>query len=283
MKDIYFHNKELLDQKIKDIKSQGLDKLHVVSDFDRTLTKCFLDDKIIPSTIALIREGGYLTEDYPEKAFALFDKYHPIEMDESLDKDYKAKMMQEWWSTHEKLLIESGMNESIINDIITKYPKIFRKGTFEFLEYLDKHNIPLLIFSSGVGNLIEKYLKKDNKLTPNISIISNIFNFNKDGFATGYKNKIIHIFNKSETKIEDKKYRELINKRNNVILLGDSLSDLGMVNDLDVHTIIKIGFLNQYNEKNLEEYKNNFDVVITKDGSMDYVNRLLNELNSSDK
>lgn len=283
MEQVYFHNKELLQQKIKEIKSQGLDKLHVVSDFDRTLTKCFYDGKKIPSTIALIREGGYLTEDYPKKAFALFDKYHPIETDESLDYDFRFNKMREWWETHEKLLIQSKMHERVIDDILKRYPKMFREGTTPFLDYLNKHKIPLLIFSSGVGNLIEGYLKKEGRLTPNIHILSNTFNFDSKGYATGYKNEIIHIMNKSETKIKDKKYRDLISKRNNVILLGDSLEDIGMVNDLDTNIIIKIGFLNEDIENKLELYKSKFDVIIANDGSMNYVNKLLNELNGAEK
>jgi len=283
MEQVYFHDKELLQQKIKEIKSQGLNKLHVVSDFDRTLTKSFYNGKRLPSAISLIREGGYLTEDYPKKAFALFDKYHPIEIDDSLDYDFRFNKMQEWWETHEKLLIKSGMHRKVIDDVLQRYPKIFREGTIPFLNYLDSHKIPLLIFSSGIGNLIEGYLKKENKLTSNIHILSNTFNFNSEGYATGYKNGIIHVFNKSETKIEDKKYRDLISQRNNVILLGDSLGDLGMVNDLDTNLIIRIGFLNEDIEKKLETYKNKFDVVIAGDGSMNYINKLLNELNGDGK
>jgi len=278
MEQIHYHNKELLNQKIADIKKQGLSKLHIVSDFDRTLTKSFFNGKKIPSTIALIREGGYLTEDYPQKAFALFDEYHPIEMDESLDPDYKYKKMYEWWSTHEKLMIKSGMCIKVIEDILTRYPKMFRDNIPEFLDFLSSNKIPLLIFSSGIGNLIEGYLKKENRLTPNIHILSNTFNFDKDGYATGYKNEIIHIMNKSETKIVNEEYRKLISEKNNIILLGDSLGDLGMVSDLDAHTIIKIGFLNESVEEKLELYKSKFDIVITNDGTMESVVELLNQI-----
>src|SRR3989344_3804217 len=278
MEQVYIHNKDLLNKKIQEIISQGLNKLHIVSDFDRTLTKCFFNNRKIPSTIALIREGNYLTEDYPKKAFALFDKFHPIELDTSLDYDFRFKKMQEWWKEHEKLLVTSKMNKQVIEDILKKYPKIFRDGTLEFLDKLNKNNIPILIFSSGIGNLIEGYLKKENKLTKNAHILSNTFDFNNKGFATGYKEEIIHIMNKSETKITNKNYREMISKRNNVILLGDSLEDLGMVNDLDTNIIIKIGFLNEDIEKNLEEYKNNFDVVITNDCSMNFVNEIMKKI-----
>lgn len=283
MEHIYFHNEKLLKEKMREIKSQGIDTVHVVSDFDSTLTKCFFDGKKIPSLIALIREGGYLTADYPKKAFALFDTYHSIEIDDSLDHEYKFSKMQEWWELHEKLLIESKMHQKVIDDILERHPKMFREGTISFLDYLNFHNVPLLIFSSGIGNFIEGYLKKENKLTSNIHILSNTFNFNSEGYATGYKNPIVHIMNKSETKIEDKKYRDLISQRRNVILLGDSLGDVGMVDDLETQLIIKIGFLNEDVENKLELYKAQFDVVITNDGSMNYMNKLLDELNTAEK
>lgn len=277
MDQIYFNNKKALEEKIKKMKSQGLGKLHVVADFDGTLTKCFVDDKKIPSSVALIREGGYLAEGYPKKAYALFDKYHPIEIDDLLDDDYKSAKMQEWWKTHLDLIIESGMHENVIDDILEKYPKILRDGTISFFDYLNSKDIPLLIFSAGIGNIIEGYLGRMNKLASNVHILSNTFNFNSDGYATGY-NEIIHSMNKSETKIENKKYKDLVSQRNNVILLGDSLGDLGMDNNLNTNLIIKIGFLNEDVENRLELYKSKFDVVITSDGSMNYVIELLNEL-----
>jgi 5'-nucleotidase len=278
MQKIYFHNKKILNNKVEKIREQGIDKLHVVSDFDRTLTKATRNGKKIPSGIALIRQGGYLKDGYSKKAFALFDKYHPIEIDENLDYQHRYKMMQKWWEEHEKLLIKSKMHKNVIEDIIEKNPKLFRDESDDFFDFLYEKKIPLLIFSAGVGNLIKDYLKKKDKLKNNIHIIANTFIFNSQGYATGYENEIIHTLNKSETKIKNKKYKEMIAKRNNVILLGDSLGDLGMVNDLDLNCIIKIGFLNKNHKENLELYKTKFDIVITNDGSMSYVNKLLQDL-----
>ena len=258
------------------LKGVSLSSLHVVSDFDRTLTKCFVNGKKIPSTIALIREGGYLTDDYPRKAFTLFDTYHPIEVDDSLDFEYKYLKMKEWWEEHERLLVASGMCRAVVDDIISKYPKMFRDGSLEFLKLLYEKEIPILIFSSGNGNIIEGALEKENALFSNIHILSNTFNFDSDGKATGYKNEVIHILNKSETAIEDK-YKMLISNRPHVLLLGDSLGDLGMVDSLHSSIIIKIGFLNEHPEK-LELYKSKFDIVITEDGSMDEVLSLFNRI-----
>ncbi len=276
--EIYKANSELLKEKISRMKQDGINSLHIVSDFDRTLTRCFLDGKKIPSAIALIREGGYLTPDYVAKAFALYDEYHPIELDESLPYDYRANKMLEWWTRHKDLLVGSGMNKEVIENALNKYPKMFREGALVFFDELYMFKIPLLIFSAGVGNMIEGYLLKENKLYDNIHIISNTFKFDERGFAVGYGGEIIHVLNKSETKIHDEKYSDSIKNRRNIILLGDSISDLDMVADVKFKEIIKIGFLNENKDKKLDLYLKDFDVVITDDGSMDYVNELIKEI-----
>ncbi|MBW2998643.1 hypothetical protein KY321_03835, partial [Candidatus Woesearchaeota archaeon] len=269
MNNIHIDNQELLNEKISKIKADGLDNLHVVSDYDRTLTKCFHEGKKRSSVISLIRSGGYLTKDYPEKAFALFDKYHPYEMDKDLDLEIKSKYMQEWWTTHRELLMKSGMNKGVIDDILRKYSSLFREKTRELLKELNNFKIPLLILSAGVGNLIEGYLKQENIFYSNIQIISNIFEFDENGNALGYKDKIIHVFNKSEASIPEE-YKTQISKRKNVILMGDSLGDLDMTSGMDHDIVIKIGFLNE-DLTQLPLYKEKFDVVITNDGDMGYV------------
>jgi len=274
MNNIHIKNPELLKQKISKIKEDGLNSLHFISDYDKTMTYCFENKVKRQSVYHLIRAGKYLTKDYSEKAFALFDKYHPYEISETLSTEEKSKKMQEWWEVHEKLLIKSGMNEFVIKDILKKYSSLFRKGIKELLQELNKHSIPFLILSAGQGNIIEGYLTQEEVFFDNVKVISNFFNFDKDGTATGYKSKIIHVFNKSEISIPDK-YKKEINNRKNVILMGDSLADLDMSKGLNHKTIITIGFLNE----KLNTYKNNFDIVITDDQDINYVLELLKELN----
>ena len=69
-----------------------------------------------------------------------------------------------------------------------------------------------------------------------------------------------------------------IKNRRNVILLGDNIEDIGMVGGFDYDNVIKIGFLNDNVEKNLEDYKQNFDIVLTNDTDMGYVNNLLGQI-----
>jgi 5'-nucleotidase len=132
--------------------------------------------------------------------------------------------------------------------------------------------------SAGIGEVISMVLKKEGRLYDNIYIISNVFTWDKNGNAISIREPIIHAMNKDETEIKNLPVFDLIKNRKNVLLLGDNLEDAGMVKGFDYKNLIKIGFLNENVKENLERYKNNFDVVILNDISLDYVNQLLKEI-----
>src|SRR3989344_7124306 len=100
-------NQEGLEGLKKSIKEAGSRDLHILADFDRTMTKAFVNGESTPSLISILRDGNYLTPDYAERAQALYRKYHPIEIDPDIPLLDKKKTMEEWWLTHFDLLIES--------------------------------------------------------------------------------------------------------------------------------------------------------------------------------
>jgi len=51
-----------------------------------------------------------------------------------------------------------------------------------------------------------------------------------------------------------------------------------MIEGFDYDNLIKIGFLNENVEANLEYYKDNYDIIILNDSSLGYINRLLKEI-----
>ena len=63
-----------------------------------------------------------------------------------------------------------------------------------------------------------------------------------------------------------------IKHRRNVLLLGDSVDDIKMIEGFEYDEIIKIGFLNEKVEENRDEYLKNFDIVIANDSDMSHVN-----------
>ena len=278
MKNILIKDKKAFEQKLKKIKSDGKDSLHVICDFDKTLTKAFVKDQKTHTSIAQIREGCYLSEEYVKKSFALYDKYHPFEVNNKLSDEEKDKKMMGWWSSHLKLLVEEGMNRRVVVDIIKKKRILLRKGAEDFFKELHEKNIPLLIFSAGVGDIIKGYLKSEGLLYDNMHIISNFFDYDKKEIVKGYKSKIIHSFNKDEFAIKETKHFDTIKQRKNTILIGDSLGDIDMAKGLEHDVILKIGFLNRNIEKNKNIYEKKFDAVILNDGPMDFVVSMIKDI-----
>ncbi|MFH1462501.1 MAG: hypothetical protein ABIG08_02335 [bacterium] len=278
--DIIIPNPENLEEVKKLISKAGVEKIHVLSDFDRTLTQAFVNGKSVPSLISILRDENCLAPDYIQKLQELYDKYHPIEVNPGIPLEEKKKLMREWWQTVFGLLIESGLNRKHLQEVANSQKIKPREGFAEFVDFLKAHNIPLVIMSSSGlgGENIAMYLEKEGKLRGNIHIISNSFQWDEKGNAIGVKEPIIHVMNKDETLLRDFPAFEAVKNRKNVLLLGDGLGDVGMVEGFDYDNLIKIGFLNENMEDNLPEYKLNYDVIILNDGSFDRVNSLLEEM-----
>lgn len=281
MENIIISNQEKFEELKENFKKDGVEKLHVLADFDQTLTHAFVNNKRTPALINILADEGYLTPDYPEKANALFEKYYNIEINLDIPFEEKKKAMEEWWTKHFNLLISSGLDRNDIEEIVKSENIALRKGIPELLNNLKSNNIPLVILSSaGMGQeSIVSYLRYKKLLSDNIYIICNSFNWSENGKAISVNQPIIHSLNKDETVIKDfPEVFEKIKERTNVILLGNSIHDIDMITGFDYDNIIKIGFLNEEVDKNLEKYKENFDVVITNDSSAEFVNSLLKEL-----
>jgi cytosolic 5'-nucleotidase 3 len=254
-------------------------KIQVISDFDRTLTKAFVNGEEIPSVISILRNYDYLNKEYSDKAKALANHYFKIEKDYSIPYESRKKAMNEWWTKHFDLLIKSELNKSHLERIVNEGKIHFRDNFFEFLDLLHYKNIPLIIISSnGIGDVIPMLLEKDNRLYNNIHIITNLYKWNSEGKAISVKKPFIHSMNKDETSIKKFKFYDNIKNRKNVLLLGDSLDDLKMIKGFDYNSLISVGFLNYKTQENLELYKKNFDILIPDDGNFKEINKFIKEI-----
>jgi 5'-nucleotidase len=260
------------------MREQGTAKLHVLSDFDRTLTQALVDGQIVSTAFAQFRNGNYLTADYAPRAYALFDIYRPIEIDPNIPLEEKKQKMHEWWFKHLELLVECGLNKDVMLDVVKKREIVFRAGALEFIDLLHKKNIPLVIMSAAPGDMIRMMLEREGRLYANVHIIANMFEFDATGRVVAIKEPIIHSLNKDETAIQGFPVFELIRERKNVLLLGDGVGDTGMIEGFTFDNLIKVGFLNEKAEENLESFKNNFDVILTGDTDMDFVLNLATEI-----
>lgn len=260
-------------------KKQGVSKIHIISDFDRTITRAFVNGERIPSIISLLRKENYIDEDYSKRASELADKYHPIELSNKISIAEKKEKMKEWWEKHFDLLIEKKLHKSHILQAVNSGKMKMREDFKEIIQLAHKHKVPFIIFSSaGLGKeSISLFLEREKCLLDNVFIISNEFVWNKEGIAVEIKKPIIHVLNKNETSLP-REIKENIAKRENLILFGDSIGDLGMSAGGHFKNIFKIGFLNENIEENLEDYKKNFDVIILNDYSAQFILEFLKEV-----
>ena len=280
MQDVIFSNKEAFNEKKNRIKMDGLKNLFVVSDFDRTLTKAKFKNKKVSSIVGLLREGDYLSDEYAQKAKNLFKKYHPFEIDMDISFEEKNSKMHEWWTSHNKLFVKYGLSKKIIKQIVHDRKVGLREGTKIFLKSLHLNNIPLFIISaSSLGDIIDDYLMKNDIYYNNTKIITNFFEYDKNGMVTKAKDPVITTTNKFlavNEFISD--FKEVDRKKKNIMLLGDNYEDENMANTLHYEDILKVGFLNEEIDEHIDDYKRVYDVVIVNDGSMDFANSFLKSL-----
>ncbi|MFH2018688.1 MAG: haloacid dehalogenase-like hydrolase, partial [bacterium] len=256
----------------------GPENMHILSDFDRTLTYALVNGQKSPSIIAQLRNGDYLSKEYSSEAHALFNTYHCFETDPELSRAERSAKMQEWWDKHHKLLIKSGLTRRAMDEVVAKSTLKFREGALSLFDLTKQNNIPLIIMSAGPGYMIAKYLEQEKRLYDNVHIIANWYEFDDSGNMIGIKEPVIHSLNKYEIVVKEYPIFETIKNRKNVLLMGDGIDDVGMIEGFEYDNLLKIGFLNDGVEKNLDKFTANFDVVITRDSGMEYVDKLLQRI-----
>jgi len=278
--EVIIPNPGEFEQKKQIFKEQGPDKIHVVSDFDRTITYGTTQEgKRTETVISQLRSSpNYLGKDYFDESHRLFEVYHPIEVDPGIPLGEKIVKMHQWWKEHFGLIAKAGLTKDLINQVVKERSLKFRNGASVFLDFLTNKNVPLIFMSAAPGDMLLGYLKQNNLLLENVQVISNLYEFDDSGKAVKIKEPIIHTFNKTEISLANTEVFDNIKERENIILLGDSLGDMGMAEGFPYKNIIKIGFLNENIDEQLDEYKNNFDVVLTGDKGFGFINNLMKEI-----
>lgn len=255
---------------IQTFLSSSPENLHILTDFDGTLTEELKDGKPAQSIISVLRNtAGYLDEDYQKQAHALYEKYHNFEHDPNMTLEERKAKMQEWWTVHKKLLIAHGLNIKDIESVAKSGHIAFRKGAREFLLKMQEQGIPVVIMSaSGIGDAIPIFMEQENLNLPNIYYAINRMVWDALGNAIDFKQPIIHSLNKDETTLNS--FPEIYKKiatRTKILLLGNSIGDASMAEGLPYTEILKIAFLDKEDpdfDKKMPLFSKLFNFVITE-------------------
>lgn len=260
---IYINNQEKIDR-----LNLNSSDFYVVADFDRTLTEGASD-----STWGIFANANQVGEEYKERRTALYNKYRPIEIDPNISEEEKSIAMTEWWQLHINLFYEYGVKQEAVRNAVKLGNMKYRDGAKEFLKKMNELNVPVIIISAGIGNVIEEFLKLENDYFDNIKIISNFIVFENGEFKE-IAGEIIHALNKNIVRLDEDSRHNLENRKN-ILLLGDGFADLKMISDKAKESAITVGFLDEKIKENLELYNKGFDIVLTNLSSFDDVNNIL--------
>ncbi|XP_059526116.1 7-methylguanosine phosphate-specific 5'-nucleotidase isoform X2 [Myotis daubentonii] len=261
------------------LRRGGRDRLQVISDFDRTLSRFAYNGKPCPSSYNILDNSKIISEECREKLKALLHQYYPIEIDPRRTAQEKSPHMVEWWTKAHDLLCQQKIQKSQIAQVVRESNAMLREGYKAFFNTLYQNNIPLFIFSAGIGDILEEIIRQMKVFHPNIHIVSNYMDFDEDGFLQGFKGQLIHTYNKNSSVCKDSSYFQQLQGKTNVVLLGDTMGDLTMADGVPgVENILKIGFLNDKVEEQRERYMASYDIVLEKDETLDVVNGLLQHI-----
>ncbi len=249
----------LNEEKLDKIKLDA-NNMYVVIDFDRTITAKDSQDSWDAAAIML-------GEEFTKKSYELYQKYRPIEQDYTITYKEKNRAMEIWYKSCMDLYYEYSLTKEKLEKSVEKSGLKFRNGMKEFLKEMYEKNVPVIICSAGIGNVIEIYLKDNNCYYENMYIISNFLMFDRNGKIEEYRNKLIHTMNKTVNGNLPKEIQDKLEGRQYKLLLGDTIEDKQMLDESEMSNTITVGFLNDKIEQNLELYKKEFDVCIVEDAS----------------
>ncbi|KAK7861964.1 hypothetical protein R5R35_006331 [Gryllus longicercus] len=272
---VHMRNKEHVENLINELVKGGAEKLQFISDFDQTMTKQHMNGQRCLSSFGVFGHCPQLPQNYREQSQALFNQYRPIEIDPEMSVEEKIPHMVEWYEKAQDLLTGFPLPQTHLDNVMHNICLELRNGTVNLLSHLNKADVPMLVFSAGLGDMVAAILRYHSALLPNVHIISNFLQYDGDTLC-GFKGQIIHTFNKNEHAIENSDYFSLLTGRSNVILLGDSEGDARMAEGVkDSNAVLKIGFLYERVEESLNTYLDIYDIVLVDDQTMDVPNQLL--------
>ncbi|CAL9706229.1 unnamed protein product [Knipowitschia caucasica] len=257
----------------------GASKLQIITDFDMTLSKFQVNGKRCPTCHNIIDYSQLVTDECRQKLVQLKNQYYPIEIDPQLSMEDKFPFMVEWYFKSHSLLVEQRIQKDKLPQAVRDSDAALRDGYEQFFSRLHQHNVPVFIFSAGLGDVLEEILRQAGVYLPNVKVLSNFMDFDDNGVIRGFKGELIHVYNKHDGALRNSEYFKQLKENGNVLLMGDSLGDLSMADGVaNVDHILKIGFLNDKVEERLDKYLEHYDIVLVRDETLEVPNSILQKV-----
>merc|ERR1719421_1344066 len=119
-----------------------------------------------------------------------------------------------------------------------------RPGALELLKRMEELNVPVLIVSAGVTDVIEEFLRQHGALSENVTICSNRLNYEADSTPKSVSPAPpITSFTKAYAYKSASSFFEEHKSRRALIVLGDSVTDVDACENVPSDFVLSVGFV----------------------------------------
>lgn len=216
-------------EKMQRFGAAGLGSVHFVLDFDHTLTlSVATDGSRVSSSWGMLEK--HLPPDAQKKCQDMYEYYVVKELDGTLTNDEAV----EWWTKALNVQQESRVDLVQVEAQFMEQASI-RPGTHELFELLDGADIPSIILSAGVKNVIDIWCAAYG-ISPSL-VVSTELTTDSEGKMNGWNPAtMVHALNKDE--VDHPEVNRIKQERPYTIVIGDSMHDHRMAAGDD--TVIRI-------------------------------------------
>lgn len=253
--------------KISNLISAGSSNIQIISDFDFTLSRSSLDDIKCSTSFGIIN-SMITCKDILNRVTSYYLYYHPIEINPTLSIDEKMTQMTEWWAKITDAIVSAECEFKNISEIVSKSNLYLRNGIDKVFNICKNHELPFIIVSAGVGDVIEAALK--DFWYDNLKLVSNFIETDEECKMIKFSDPHYMSFNK-EIALRGE------TTRSHLIVLGDVPLDINVLNEINYQESLKIGFVNNQDDPDIESYKEKYDVLVYN-GNMTILEFLLSSI-----
>nr|XP_033958159.1 cytosolic 5'-nucleotidase 3-like [Pseudochaenichthys georgianus] len=144
------------------------------------------------------------------------------------------------------LLVEQRLEKDKLPEVVRESEAALREGYEQFFDRLQQHNVPVFIFSAGLGDVLEEIIRQAGVYHPNVKVVSNFMDFDENGVLKGFKGELIHVYNKHDSALRNTEYFKQV-------------KEIQWMSGLD-------------------KYLDSYDIVLVKDETLEVPNAILQKV-----
>ena len=237
--------------KRRSIAKDGIGSLHVVLDFDHTVTAYIspITGEKCPQCHDAVQHGAY---DPPKRRNSFKSTIDAIWSDQD---NGKLRHLSEWWIRFHDAIVSHELTISEIRTAVASSSITLRPGAADLFAWLRENSVKTTILSAGIITVIEEVLKRDGiELHEQACIVSNVpVSDGEEGRIISFQEPLVHALNKEEVlKTLDFGSETMGQPPDNVVLAGNSIGDVQCLPGIHHKRSLSLGFLHENVDVNIQ-------------------------------